>query len=151
MYPPIHKKPRSSYSFERLDMLWERYPQFHERTTFSTLEALLEEHESYQKDFDELREEYEAGQYEQFLVQLSWADLSYRYATKELIRARAINASEETGTPGKIDAPGKTDAPGAGAAAGTATPAPNPYVRRASSLSFLSSRRCASGRRPSTR
>jgi len=26
-------------------MLWERYPQFHERTTFSTLDDLLEEHE----------------------------------------------------------------------------------------------------------
>ena len=94
LYPPIHEKPRSSYSFERLEMLWERYPQFHDRTTFSTLDALLEDHESYQKDFDELREEYEAGQYEQFLIQLSWADLSYRYATKKLIEARSPAAKE---------------------------------------------------------
>ena len=122
MYPPIHKKPRSSYSFERLDMLWERYPQFHERTTFSTLDALLEEHESYQKDFDELREEYEAGQYEQFLVQLSWADLSYRYATKELIRTRSLGTKKETDSPDKPGSPGESEAAIAHA------PAPNPYV-----------------------
>jgi hypothetical protein len=41
MYP-VHRKPAASFSFDRLDMLWERYPQYHERTTFSTLEALLE-------------------------------------------------------------------------------------------------------------
>ena len=58
MYP-IHEKPAVSFSFDRLDMLWERYPKYRERTTFSTLEALLEEHESYQRDFDDsLREEY---------------------------------------------------------------------------------------------
>ena len=51
MYPPIHEKPTNTYSFDRLRMLWERYPQYHEMTTFSTLDALLEEHESYQKDF----------------------------------------------------------------------------------------------------
>ena len=44
MYPPIHERKPFSFSFKRLDMLWERYPQFHERTTFSTLDALLEEH-----------------------------------------------------------------------------------------------------------
>ena len=43
MYP-IHEKPTASFSFDRLDMLWERYPQYHERTTFSTMDALLEEH-----------------------------------------------------------------------------------------------------------
>ena len=85
MYPPIHEKPTITYSFDRLRMLWERYPQYHEMTTFSTLDALLEEHESYQKDFEDLREEYISNDYERFLVQLSWSDLSYRYATMKLI------------------------------------------------------------------
>ena len=87
MYP-IHEKPAASFSFDRLDMLWERYPQYHERTTFGTLEDILEEHESYQKDFDEeLRDEYQKNDYGRFLVNLSWSDLAYRYATKELITA----------------------------------------------------------------
>ena len=85
MYPPIHEKPTITYSFDRLRMLWERYPQYHEMNTFSTLDALLEEHESYQKDFEDLREEYVSNDYERFLVQLSWSDLPYRYATMELI------------------------------------------------------------------
>ena len=84
MYPPIHEKPTITYSFDRLRMLWERYPWYHE-TTFSTLDDLLEEHESYQKDFEDLREEYISNDYERFLVQLSWSDLSYRYATMKLI------------------------------------------------------------------
>ena len=85
MYPPIHEKPTITYSFDRLRMLWERYPQYHEMTTFSTLDDLLEEHESYQKDFEDLREEYISNGYERFLVQLSWSDLSYRHATMKLI------------------------------------------------------------------
>lgn len=85
MYPPIHEKPTITYSFDRITMLWERYPQYHEMTTFSTLDALLEEHESYQKDFEDLREEYISNGYERFLVQLSWSDLAYRYATMKLI------------------------------------------------------------------
>ena len=85
MYPPIHEKPTITYSYDRLRMLWDRYPQYHEMTTFSTLDALLEEHESYQKDFEDLREEYTSNDYERFLVQLSWSDLSYRYATMKLI------------------------------------------------------------------
>ena len=85
MYPPIHEKPQITYSFDRLDMLWDRYPQFHEMSTFATLEELLTEHESYRKDFDELREEYESEGYDKFLVQLSWSDLPYRRATKEFI------------------------------------------------------------------
>lgn len=85
MYPPIHERKAQPYTFKRLDMLWERYPQFHERTTFSTLDDLLEEHASYRKDFDELREEYETRQYDRFLVQLSWSDLPYRYETRHLI------------------------------------------------------------------
>ena len=84
----IHEKPAQEFSFDRLDMLWARYPQYHELTTFATLEKLLEEHESYREDFEDLREEYETRQYGRFLVQLSWADLPYRYATKELIRAK---------------------------------------------------------------
>ena len=66
-------------------MLWERYPQYHEMTTFSTLDLLLEEHESYQKDFEDLRDEYIESGCERFLVQLAWSDLPYRYATKQLI------------------------------------------------------------------
>ena len=85
MYPPIHEKPTITYSFDRLRMLWERYPWYHEMTTFSTLDDLLEEHESYQKDFEDLREEYISNDYERFLVQLSWSDLSYRYAPMKLI------------------------------------------------------------------
>ena len=84
----IHEKPAQEFSFDRLDMLWARYPQYHEQTTFATLEELLEEHESYREDFEDLRQEYETRQYGRFLVQLSWADLPYRYATKELIRTK---------------------------------------------------------------
>ena len=58
MYPPIHDQPKAVYTFDRLKMLWERYPQYHCMTTFATLDELLEEHESYKKDFEELREEY---------------------------------------------------------------------------------------------
>ena len=87
MYP-IHEKPAASFSFDRLDIFWERYPQYHERTTFGTLDDILEEHETYQKDFDEeLRDEYLKNDYGRFLVNLSWSDLAYRYATKELITA----------------------------------------------------------------
>ena len=63
-YPPIHKKPALSYSFDRLEMLWDKYPQYHEMTTFAGLDDLLEEHESYRKDFDDLREEYVSKGYE---------------------------------------------------------------------------------------
>lgn len=85
MYPPIHPKPETAYSFDRLNMLWDRYPQYREMTTFATLDELLEEHESYKKDFDELRDEYVSKNYDMFLVQLSWSDLPYRYATMKLI------------------------------------------------------------------
>jgi len=86
MYPKVHVRPEETYSFARLEMLWARYPQYHQMTTFSTLDTLLEEHESYRKDFEELREEYITNEYERFLVQLAWADLPYRHATKELIQ-----------------------------------------------------------------
>ena len=87
MYP-VHKKPAASFSFDRLDMLWERYPHYHERTTFSTLEALLDEHESYRKDFDEeIRNEYVENGFDRFLVNLSWSDLAYRYETRKLIES----------------------------------------------------------------
>ena len=85
MYPVVHHKPDNTESFDRLEMLWLRYPQYHEMTCFSTLDELLEAHESYGKDFEDLREEYISGQYERFLIQLSWADLAYRYATKGLL------------------------------------------------------------------
>ena len=94
-YPPVHEKPLLSFSFDRIDMLWDRYPQYHEMTRFSTLDALLEEHESWQKDFEGLREEYEEKRYDSFLVQLSWADLPYRHATKKLIE----NAGALPGNP----------------------------------------------------
>ncbi len=78
---PIHKKLIFPSSFDRLDRLWNRYPQFHEPLTFTTLEELLKEHEAYGKDFDEaLRVEYEEKGYGRFLVQLSWSDLPYRYS-----------------------------------------------------------------------
>ena len=89
MYPPIHEKPPETYSFDRLQMLWERYPQHHEMKTFATLEELLPDHESWLEDFEDVREEYEAHQYDRFLVQLSWDDLPYRMATKERIE-RAV-------------------------------------------------------------
>ena len=89
MYPPVHVKPIITYSFDRLNMLWDRYPQYHNMTTFATLDELLEEHESYQKDFEELRGEYVANGYERFLVQLSWSDLPYRYETMKLIEKSA--------------------------------------------------------------
>ncbi len=87
MYPPIHAEPEQTFSFERLERLWDRYPQYHAMTVFTSLEALLEEHPSYQEDFAELREEYEDQEYDRFLINLSWADLPYRYATKALIEA----------------------------------------------------------------
>ncbi len=70
-------------------MLWDRYPQYHDMSTFSTLEELLKEHESYQNDFEDLRAEYESNHYEQFLIRLSWSDLPYRYATRNLIEKAA--------------------------------------------------------------
>ncbi len=86
MYPVVHKRPGVIRSFDRLDNLWERYPQYHEKKIFSTMEELLPEHESWKEGFEEVREEYDAGNYDRFLVQLSWSDLPYRYETKELIR-----------------------------------------------------------------
>ena len=86
MYPAIHEKPNETLSFDRLEMLWEHYPQYHEKTTFSTMEELLLEHEKWQEDFEELRGEYYDGQFDRFLVQLSWSDLPYRYETGKMIR-----------------------------------------------------------------
>ena len=86
MYPPTYEYLPESLSFDRLDMLWECYPQYHEMTTFSTIETLLEEHESWQEDFEELLEKYDENQYDWFLVQLSWSVLSCRYRTKGLIK-----------------------------------------------------------------
>ena len=86
-YPPVHQKPPASYSYERLEMLWNRYPQYHCMSTFSTLETLLQEHDSYQQDFEDVQDEFISNHYDRFLVQLSWSDLGYRYATKELIEA----------------------------------------------------------------
>ncbi len=86
MYP-IHEKRRFPDSFERLDMLWEGHPQYREMGIFITLDELLEEHDSYQEGFDELRDEYIRNEYEKFLIQLSWSDLPYRFATKKLIES----------------------------------------------------------------
>ena len=88
----IHEKTKYPSSFDRLLMLWEKYPQYHEAATFTTLDEILAEHESYQKDFtDELRNEYEANGYDKFLIQLSWADLPYRYATKSLVENPCVS------------------------------------------------------------
>lgn len=87
MIPPVHKRKAEALSFDRLNALWERYPQYHERTTFSTMEELLEEHESWQEDFEEIRAEYMENEYDRFLIQLSWSDLPYRYAAKDKIQA----------------------------------------------------------------
>ena len=101
MYPPIHPKPEASYTFDRLDMLWDRYPQYHDMSVFAAINDLLAEHESYRKDLEggeELLEEYRAKGYERFLVQLSWSDLAYRHATGELIRAALRTGQpEQTG------------------------------------------------------
>lgn len=99
MYPPIHQKPKGTYTYDRLNMLWDRYPRYHERTVFSSLAQLLEEHESWKEDFEELREEYEREEYDRFLVQLSWSDLPYRYAAKELMESHgsfSVNPYVET-------------------------------------------------------
>ena len=97
MYPPIHEKTARISSFERLDMLWDRYPRYHEKTTFSTLDDLLEEHASYQTDFADLRDEYVSNGYDRFLVQLSWSDLAYRQATRELIEAAGPSRAQGSG------------------------------------------------------
>ena len=90
MYP-IHEKPAASFTFDRLDRLWARYPQYHERTTFSTMEALLEEHASYREVFDEeVRDEYMEKGYDRFLINLSWSDLAYRYETRRLIETTEV-------------------------------------------------------------
>ena len=91
MYPPIHQNKKPVLTFDRLDMLWERYPQYREMTVFTDLETLLEEHEHYREGFEEVREEYVGNHYDKFLIQLSWADLPYRYATKELIKDFSIS------------------------------------------------------------
>ncbi len=62
LYPPIHEKTVEEFTFDRLDLLWERYPQYHTMSTFSTMDALLQEHESWQEDYEDVREEYEANQ-----------------------------------------------------------------------------------------
>ena len=112
LYPPVHEKTPLTFSFDRIEMLWERYPQYHEMAAFSTLDALLQDHESWQKDFGDLRKEYEENQYDRFLVQLSWADLPYRYATKKLIESFGKRV-ESSGQP--IECSGPT--------------AENPYVQ----------------------
>lgn len=87
----IHEKPAASFTFDRLDRLWARYPQYHERTTFSTMEALLEEHASYREVFDEeIRDEYMEKGYDRFLINLSWSDLAYRYETRRLIETTEV-------------------------------------------------------------
>ncbi len=89
MYP-IHEKRRFPDSLERLDMLWEGHPQYREMSVFTTLEELLREHDSYQEGFDELRDEYIGNEYEKFLIQLSWSDLPYRFATKKRIESAGV-------------------------------------------------------------
>ena len=90
LYPPIHPKPEATYTFDRLDMLWDRCPQYHAPSVFAVIDDLLEEHASYRRDLEgaeALLEEYREKGYDRFLVQLSWADLPYRHAAKERILA----------------------------------------------------------------
>lgn len=82
---PVHEKPNISESFDRLEMLWERYPQYHEKTTFTDLAQILAEHGSFQSDFEGLEDEYREERCDEFLVQLALTDLPYRYTAKELI------------------------------------------------------------------
>lgn len=133
LYPPVHEKTPLTFSFDRIEMLWERYPQYHEMAAFSTLDALLQDHESWQKDFEDLRKEYEENQYDRFLVQLSWADLPYRYATKKLIESsgRLIESSgkliESSGK--RIESSGKLIESSGQPIESSGSPAENPYVR----------------------
>ena len=53
-YPPVHKKTEYTFTFDRLNRLWEKYPGYHEKKTFSTLETLLSEHEHYREDFENI-------------------------------------------------------------------------------------------------
>ena len=132
-YPPVHEKTPLTFSFDRIEMLWERYPQYHEMAAFSTLDALLQDHESWQKDFGDLRKEYEENQYDRFLVQLSWADLPYRYATKKLIESsgKLIESSgkrvESSGQP--IESSGKLIESSGQPIESSGSPAENPYVQ----------------------
>ncbi len=133
LYPPVHEKTPLTFSFDRIEMLWERYPQYHEMAAFSTLDALLQDHESWQKDFEDLRKEYEENQYDRFLVQLSWADLPYRYATKKLIESsgKLVESSgkrvESSGQP--IESSGKRVESSGQPIESSGPPAENPYVR----------------------
>lgn len=85
---PVHQKPEYEYSFDRLNMLWQRHPKYHEMTTFTDLETILSEHEHYKEDFEEVREEYIENNYDRFLIQLSLSDLPYRYETMKLLQER---------------------------------------------------------------
>nr|MCR4949716.1 hypothetical protein [Solobacterium sp.] len=85
MNPVIHEKPQRTFSFDRLNMLWQRYPQYHEMKPFSSLDAMLEEHESFREGLEEVREEYIQNDYDRFLIQLSLNDLPYRYETMKLL------------------------------------------------------------------
>ena len=133
LYPPVHEKTPLTFSFDRIEMLWERYPQYHEMAAFSTLDALLQDHESWQKDFGDLRKEYEENQYDRFLVQLSWADLPYRYATKKLIESfgkRVESSGQPIESSGKlIESSGKLIESSGQPIECSGSPAENPYVR----------------------
>lgn len=92
MYPPIHPRPEKLFQsdFSRLDMLWDKYPQFQKGGISTSLEAMLSSKESYRNDFrdPEIRLEYLANGYERFLIRLSWNDLHYRQETRRLIEAK---------------------------------------------------------------
>ena len=54
---PVHTKKEAPSTFDRLEMLWGKYPHFHEKALFTSLDDLLAQHESYAEGFDEVREE----------------------------------------------------------------------------------------------
>ncbi|MBR4445317.1 MAG: hypothetical protein IKS37_05430 [Solobacterium sp.] len=83
----VHEKTEYSFSFERLKMLYERYPQYHVKHPFTTLDALLDEHPRYQETIAQVQDEYMENGYEQFLVRLGLDDLPYRYETMKKIEA----------------------------------------------------------------
>ena len=91
-YPPVHKRSPEVCSFERLHMLWEKYPKYHEVRPVPSIDELVGQYESWKADYEEIREEYLSEDFGQFLIDLSWADLPYRYATGRLLEEKGMDA-----------------------------------------------------------
>ena len=92
MKPAVHLKPDpvNDMDYTRLNKLWAGNLRVRDMTIFTTLDSILSDHESFQKDLsDEDRAEFLLKGYEKFFVQLSWSDLPYRKKTMELLLAHA--------------------------------------------------------------